>query len=194
MHLQWSPLPLPSLANSWCLQVRKLQDKVSKCQDNVKKSKDQYELAVSDINNYNSRYQEVNKKASTGDWPWLHKWLFLRIWRMYLNVVRGRRPSGCRHLKTLYSKFTNVWTSAKTRRKLKQAITGHAASWLLTLLKVTADIRWILSHRQQCWSWERLAVVVQHSRCQYAHGLASVRGRSSDQHPRGEDRYNIIYW
>merc|ERR1719211_881355 len=58
MHLQWSPLPLPSLANSWCLQVRKLQDKVSKCQDNVKKSKDQYELAVSDINNYNSRYQE----------------------------------------------------------------------------------------------------------------------------------------
>ena len=40
--------------------MRKLQDKVSKCQDNVKKSKDQYELAVSDINNYNSRYQEVN--------------------------------------------------------------------------------------------------------------------------------------
>ena len=39
--------------------MRKLQDKVSKCQDNVKKSKDQYELAVSDINNYNSRYQEV---------------------------------------------------------------------------------------------------------------------------------------
>merc|ERR550517_1582502 len=41
-----------------CVQVRKLQDKVSKCQDNVKKSKEQYELAVSDINNYNSRYQE----------------------------------------------------------------------------------------------------------------------------------------
>ena len=44
-----------------------MQDKVSKCQDNVKKSKDQYELAVSDINNYNSRYQEVNKKVRTGD-------------------------------------------------------------------------------------------------------------------------------
>ena len=44
--------------------MRKLQDKVSKCQDNVKKSKDQYELAVSDINNYNSRYQEV--KAGEG--------------------------------------------------------------------------------------------------------------------------------
>ena len=43
-----------------CVQVRKLQDKVSKCQDNVKKSKEQYELAVSDINNYNSRYQEVS--------------------------------------------------------------------------------------------------------------------------------------
>ena len=123
----WCSLSSPFLTNCWCFQVRKLQDKVSKCQDNVKKSKDQYELAVSDINNYNSRYQEVNKKASTGDWPWLHKWLFLRIWRMYLNVVRGRRPSGCRHLKTLYSKYTNVWTSAKTRRKLKQPITGHLA-------------------------------------------------------------------
>ena len=113
---------------------------------------------------------------------------------MYLNVVSGRRPRGCRHLKTLYSKFTNVSTSARIRRKLKQPITGHTASWLLTLLKVTADIRWILSHGQQCWSWERLAVVVQHSRCQYAHGLASVRGRWSDAtSQRRYDRYNNIF-
>ena len=40
-------------------QVRKLQDKVSKSQDNVKKCREQYEIAVSDITNYNSRYQEV---------------------------------------------------------------------------------------------------------------------------------------
>ena len=38
---------------------------MSKCQDNVKKSKDQYELAVSDINNYNSRYQEVKPGLQT---------------------------------------------------------------------------------------------------------------------------------
>ena len=117
------------LTNDWCLQVRKLQDKVSKCQDNVKKSKDQYELAVSDINNYNSRYQEV--KHRTGGWPGHDlTWLFLRIWRMYLNVVSGRRPRGCRHLKTLYSKYTNVWTSARTRRKLKQPFSGWTHSKL----------------------------------------------------------------
>ena len=40
-------------------QVRKLQDKVSKCQDNTKKCRETYEIAVSDITNYNSRYQEV---------------------------------------------------------------------------------------------------------------------------------------
>jgi len=39
-------------------QVRKLQDKVSKCQEAVKKCKDNYELALLDISNYNSRYQE----------------------------------------------------------------------------------------------------------------------------------------
>lgn len=39
-------------------QVRKLQDKVTKCQDAVKKSKESYELALLDITNYNSRYQE----------------------------------------------------------------------------------------------------------------------------------------
>lgn len=39
-------------------QLRKLQDKVSRCQDTVKKSKEQYELALLDINNYNSRYME----------------------------------------------------------------------------------------------------------------------------------------
>jgi len=38
--------------------VRKLQDKVSKCQDNVKKCRETYEIAVGDINQYNSRYQE----------------------------------------------------------------------------------------------------------------------------------------
>ena len=37
------------------LQVRKLQDKVSKCQEAVKKSKENYELALLDITNYNSR-------------------------------------------------------------------------------------------------------------------------------------------
>ena len=42
-------------------QVRKLQDKVSKSQDNVKKCREQYEIAVSDITNYNSRYQEVTQ-------------------------------------------------------------------------------------------------------------------------------------
>ena len=159
---------------------------MSKCQDNVKKSKDQYELAVSDINNYNSRYQEVKPGEGWTDPDLIY--LFLRTWRMYLNVVSGRRPRDCRHLKTLYSKFTNVSTSARIRRKLKQPITGLSASWLLILFKVTADIRWILSHGQQCWSWERLAVVVQHSRRQYAHGLASVRGRWSDQPPRVGDR------
>ena len=45
------------------LQVRKLQDKVSKSQDNVKKCREQYEIAVSDITNYNSRYQEVKQKS-----------------------------------------------------------------------------------------------------------------------------------
>merc|ERR1712088_972089 len=39
-------------------QVRKLQDKVSECQEAVKKSKENYELALLDITNYNSRYQE----------------------------------------------------------------------------------------------------------------------------------------
>jgi len=39
-------------------QLRKLQDKVSKCSDGVGKTKDQYELALLDINNYNSRYME----------------------------------------------------------------------------------------------------------------------------------------
>jgi len=39
-------------------QVRKLQDKVSKCQDAVKKCKETYELALLDISNQNSRYQE----------------------------------------------------------------------------------------------------------------------------------------
>merc|ERR1712130_1053048 len=33
-------------------------DKVSKCQEAVKKSKENYELALLDITNYNSRYQE----------------------------------------------------------------------------------------------------------------------------------------
>jgi hypothetical protein len=40
--------------------LRKLQDKVSRSQEAVKKSKEQYELALLDINNYNSRYMEVN--------------------------------------------------------------------------------------------------------------------------------------
>eukprot|EP00088_Acartia_fossae_P017713 TRINITY_DN2012_c0_g1_i2.p1 TRINITY_DN2012_c0_g1~~TRINITY_DN2012_c0_g1_i2.p1 ORF type:complete len:472 (-),score=85.44 TRINITY_DN2012_c0_g1_i2:190-1605(-) len=39
-------------------QVRKLQDKVSKCATSVKKTKEEYELALLDINNYNSRYME----------------------------------------------------------------------------------------------------------------------------------------
>jgi hypothetical protein len=39
--------------------LRKLQDKVSRSQEAVKKSKEQYELALLDINNYNSRYMEV---------------------------------------------------------------------------------------------------------------------------------------
>jgi len=39
-------------------QVRKLQDKVSKCATSVKKTKEDYELALLDINNYNSRYME----------------------------------------------------------------------------------------------------------------------------------------
>jgi hypothetical protein len=33
---------------------------VSRSQEAVKKSKEQYELALLDINNYNSRYMEVN--------------------------------------------------------------------------------------------------------------------------------------
>ena len=41
-------------------QVRKLQDKVSKSATSVKKTKEEYELALLDINNYNSRYMEVN--------------------------------------------------------------------------------------------------------------------------------------
>ena len=36
--------------------MRKLQDKVSKCQEAVKKSKENYELALLDITNYNSRW------------------------------------------------------------------------------------------------------------------------------------------
>merc|ERR1719154_917187 len=39
-------------------QVRKLQDKVSKSGSAVKKTKEEYELALLDINNYNSRYME----------------------------------------------------------------------------------------------------------------------------------------
>jgi len=38
--------------------MRKLEDKVASCQDKVRKSKEQYEVAVSAITNYNSRYQE----------------------------------------------------------------------------------------------------------------------------------------
>jgi len=39
-------------------QVRKLQDKVAKSQETVKKCKDTYELALLDITNNNSKYQE----------------------------------------------------------------------------------------------------------------------------------------
>ena len=45
--------------------MRKLQDKVARCQDAVKKSKEQYELSLLDINNYNSRYMEVRSRETT---------------------------------------------------------------------------------------------------------------------------------
>ena len=41
--------------------MRKLQDKVNKSQEAVKKCKENYELALLDITNYNSRYQEVRQ-------------------------------------------------------------------------------------------------------------------------------------
>ena len=50
--------------------MRKLQDKVARCQDAVKKSKEQYELSLLDINNYNSRYMEV-RSAETNQRPLL---------------------------------------------------------------------------------------------------------------------------
>ena len=46
---------MPSTLFNCGAQVRKLQDKVSKCQEAVKKSKENYELALLDITNYNSR-------------------------------------------------------------------------------------------------------------------------------------------
>ena len=162
------------------VQVRKLQDKVSKCQDNVKKSKEQYELAVSDINNYNSRYQEVTTQLLNTSSPHWQIFLLLRTWRMCSNVASGRRLRDSRPLKTLYSKYTNVLTLARTKRKLPEPITS-SRWWELSLLQVTADIRWVLPHGQQRWSREGPPVVVQHSRSQHAHGLAYLRGMSRSQ-------------
>ena len=162
------------------VQVRKLQDKVSKCQDNVKKSKEQYELAVSDINNYNSRYQEVTTQLLNISSPHWQTFLLLRTWRMCSNVASGKRLRDSRPLKTLYSKYTNVLTSARTKRKLAEPITA-SRWWELPLLQVTADIRWVLPHGQQRGSREGPPVVVQHSRGQHAHGLAYLRGMSRSQ-------------
>ena len=47
---------LSTILSFYFVQVRKLQDKVSKCQEAVKKSKENYELALLDITNYNSRF------------------------------------------------------------------------------------------------------------------------------------------
>jgi hypothetical protein len=40
---------------------------VSRSQEAVKKSKEQYELALLDINNYNSRYMEVNIQYASSE-------------------------------------------------------------------------------------------------------------------------------
>ena len=40
------------------VQLKKLQDRVSKAKDAVSKSKDTYESALQDLNNYNAKYME----------------------------------------------------------------------------------------------------------------------------------------
>lgn len=39
-------------------QVKKLQDRVSKCKDEVQKTKERYEQALREINDYNAKYME----------------------------------------------------------------------------------------------------------------------------------------
>ena len=39
-------------------QLKKLQDRVSKCKDEVNKSREKYQVALQDINNYNAKYME----------------------------------------------------------------------------------------------------------------------------------------
>ena len=40
------------------LQLKKLQDRVSKAKDSVSRSKDAYDSALQDLNNYNAKYME----------------------------------------------------------------------------------------------------------------------------------------
>ena len=43
---------------SFNFQLKKLQDRVSKCKDEVNKSREKYQVALQDINNYNAKYME----------------------------------------------------------------------------------------------------------------------------------------
>jgi hypothetical protein len=43
---------------TFLLQLKKLQDRVSKSKDQVNKGRESYQVALQDINNYNAKYME----------------------------------------------------------------------------------------------------------------------------------------